>query len=49
MNADLILVIKDGEILERGNHNFLVELGGLYSEMWKNQDDSFQNELKEDI
>lgn len=32
-NAHLILVMKDGDIVERGTHQELVSLGGLYSEM----------------
>lgn len=36
-NADLILVIKDGEIVERGSHSELMELGGVYCRMQKAQ------------
>ncbi|KAJ9051134.1 hypothetical protein DSO57_1007559 [Entomophthora muscae] len=32
-NADLILVMKDGLIVERGTHQELVDLNGLYAEM----------------
>jgi ATP-binding cassette, subfamily B, bacterial len=31
--ADVIFVIKDGEIVERGQHDELVDTGGLYSEL----------------
>lgn len=34
-NVDEILVIKKGEILEKGNHDELLKIGGLYSKMWK--------------
>jgi subfamily B ATP-binding cassette protein MsbA len=32
-NADVIFVIKDGRIVETGNHEELVSAGGLYSEL----------------
>ena len=35
--ADEIFVIKDGEIVERGQHKELVELGGVYSELYNTQ------------
>ncbi len=31
--ADLIIVLKDGEIIERGTHDSLVQLGGEYSKL----------------
>ncbi len=37
INADLILVIKDGEILEQGNHKELLKLKGEYYNLYKNQ------------
>ena len=36
-NADEILVITDGEITERGTHEDLVSLGGLYAELYRYQ------------
>jgi len=33
-NADCILVIKDGEIIERGNHGSLLEQKGFYYELY---------------
>jgi ABC-type multidrug transport system fused ATPase/permease subunit len=36
-NADVILVIKDGEIVERGNHEDLLRAGGLYAELYEIQ------------
>ena len=35
--ADVILVMKDGRIIEKGDHNSLLEKGGFYSELWKSQ------------
>ena len=36
-NADLVLVIEDGEIVERGNHESLIHQNGLYSELYNRQ------------
>lgn len=33
-NADQILVLDKGEIMERGTHEFLLETGSLYPELW---------------
>jgi ATP-binding cassette subfamily B protein len=36
-NADLILVLSDGRIIERGRHNELLELGGHYADLYEKQ------------
>ena len=36
-NADLILVLKDGDIIEQGNHDELMKLGGFYAELYNSQ------------
>lgn len=36
-NADLIFVMKDGNIVETGNHDSLMAMGGLYSEIYNSQ------------
>ncbi len=36
-NADVILVIKDGDIIEQGNHEQLLEKGGFYAELYNSQ------------
>ena len=36
-SADLILVIKDGNIIEQGNHEELMEKGGFYKELYNSQ------------
>jgi ATP-binding cassette, subfamily B, heavy metal transporter len=37
VDADQILVLKDGQITERGRHSELLALGGLYHQMWQRQ------------
>lgn len=37
MNADLILVLKQGRIVEKGTHASLKEAGGLYQKLWNIQ------------
>ena len=36
-NADVILVVKDGEIIERGNHDALMAANGFYAQMYNSQ------------
>lgn len=35
--ADLILVMKDGNIIEKGNHQELINAGGFYKELYESQ------------
>ncbi|MBS7577191.1 MULTISPECIES: ABC transporter ATP-binding protein [unclassified Enterococcus] len=37
LNADKIVVLKDGEIIEEGNHHELLKQQGFYSELYHNQ------------
>ena len=36
-NADKILVMKDGDIIESGNHETLLEKGGFYADLYNSQ------------
>lgn len=36
-NADLILVMKDGDIIEQGNHEELLKVGGFYADLYNSQ------------
>ena len=36
-NADLILVMKDGNIIEQGNHDELMAQGGFYADLYNSQ------------
>jgi ATP-binding cassette subfamily B protein len=46
MNADEILVLDGGKVVERGSHRSLLELGGLYAHMWALQQ---QEEVAADV
>lgn len=37
LNADRIIVLKDGEVIEQGNHHELLKLNGFYAELYHNQ------------
>ncbi len=39
-NADLILVMKDGDIIEQGNHEELMKQGGFYADLYNSQFES---------
>ena len=36
-DADTILVMKDGHIIEQGNHQELLEKGGFYAQLYNSQ------------
>lgn len=36
-NADVLLVMKDGNIIEQGTHNELIKKGGFYSKLYNSQ------------
>lgn len=36
-NADLILVMKDGDIIEQGNHQTLLNQNGFYAQLYNSQ------------
>lgn len=36
-NADIILVMKGGDIIEQGNHEELIKKGGFYAELYNSQ------------
>lgn len=44
-NADLILVMKNGDIIESGNHEQLIEKGGFYAELYASQ---FEEEAEQE-
>lgn len=36
-NADMILVLRDGDIMERGTHEELLKRNGFYTELYNSQ------------
>ena len=48
-NVDEIYVVENGRIVENGNHNSLVEDGGLYSRMWDEFNQSIQWKVKSEV
>ena len=36
-NSDLILVLKDGDVIESGTHQELLDQGGFYAELYNSQ------------
>ena len=44
VNADEIIVLAEGEIVERGTHRQLLSQKGLYAQMWERQSSGFQDD-----
>ena len=40
MDVDTIVVLKNGQIVEQGSHPELIQLDGVYAEMWRKQQES---------
>jgi ATP-binding cassette subfamily B protein len=46
VNADKIVVLKEGKLIEEGTHAELVELNGMYTSMWHKQFPSIRDSIK---
>ncbi|WP_416373995.1 hypothetical protein [Mycoplasmopsis cynos] len=44
-NADLIIVVNDGKIIEQGTHNSLLEQKGFYYNLYKSQFEKFNKKI----
>lgn len=47
-DADLIIVLRGGTVVESGTHRELVDRGGVYSQLWSAQETLFQEDGEED-
>ena len=45
VNADEIIVLSDGQIVERGTHSQLLRKSGLYTQMWARQSSGFSGDV----
>jgi ATP-binding cassette subfamily B protein len=45
IDADNILVLDKGKIVEQGTHQYLLEIDGLYAHLWKLQQEEREHEL----
>jgi subfamily B ATP-binding cassette protein MsbA len=43
-DADKVIVVKDGLVMEEGTHDHLLSLGGIYSSLHKTQEDNWNAE-----
>ncbi|KAK2043407.1 ABC transporter [Colletotrichum somersetense] len=43
-DADLIIVLKEGNVAEMGTHRELIDRGGLYAELWSAQETLFDSD-----
>ncbi|KUI61561.1 Iron-sulfur clusters transporter ATM1, mitochondrial [Cytospora mali] len=46
-DADLIIVLQGGTVVESGTHREMVDRGGVYSELWSAQETLFQEDVEE--
>ncbi|KUI72325.1 Iron-sulfur clusters transporter ATM1, mitochondrial [Cytospora mali] len=46
-DADLIIVLQGGTVVESGTHRDMVDRGGVYSELWSAQETLFQEDVEE--
>jgi ATP-binding cassette subfamily B protein len=44
VDADEILVLKDGTVVERGRHAELLAMHGRYAEMWRRQQETREHD-----
>ncbi|MCJ8277080.1 MAG: metal ABC transporter permease, partial [Bdellovibrionales bacterium] len=49
VDSDQIIVLDAGKIAERGRHEDLLEMNGLYKSMWESQINDSQDENRHNI
>ena len=47
--ADCIYVMQDGEIVESGTHNELIERNGIFTRMWKNYSEAAEWKIAKEV
>ncbi len=47
-DSDVIIVLRDGSVVEQGTHDVLVERDGVYAELWNTQEMLFQDDAPAD-
>lgn len=47
--AERIIVIENGELIESGTHQYLMEINGRYAELYKYQAEKFQSNEREEV
>ena len=45
LDSDIIFVLRDGQVVEQGTHNELLERNGLYSDLWNAQEVSLGQDM----
>ncbi|KAE8441256.1 Iron-sulfur clusters transporter atm1, mitochondrial [Mollisiaceae sp. DMI_Dod_QoI] len=48
-DSDMIIVLKEGRNVENGTHRELVDTGGVYSELWSNQETMFSDDSEREV
>ena len=47
--VDCIYVMQDGEIVESGTHNELIERNGIFARMWKNYSEAAEWKIAKEV
>ena len=47
--VDCIYVMQDGEIVESGTHNELIERNGIFARMWKNYSEAAEWKIEKEV
>lgn len=49
IGVDCIYVMQDGEIVESGTHNELIERNGIFARMWKNYSEAAEWKIAKEV
>ena len=45
-DSDIIFVLKDGQVAEKGTHNELLDMRGVYASLWAAQETSLGQDME---